>query len=282
MTAFTIGAGRDILSSYGRSLPTWDAYQAVTGRVVAAVNDLLPRGADSRPSRQLGASWRQNVLPPLGEVEPVLAEMAGTLNGILGDTQHTSQWQAQQQTAALASANKRLQQIGGEVETAAEALMVKAQRLALPSRPTPATAGQETRLAGLKSDLQLLTSRISPRDATAGREFAARIGDRLTAALADQDELAAWLLCSDWPCAILAPSLGFTTMDLDAVRAELDAMLVDRLAAGSADAAEAIRISRALSEPSGGLPALIVATGGFLSQVASDLSGYVQGQARGF
>lgn len=275
--------GTQILDNYGRAMPALTAYRAVVTRVRDNVNDVLPSPvteygtttvSGSKAQRTLSSTWRNKVVPLLDQVDPVFVDLAGGIKLALADQTRTSDYKFATQQVAIASATTQVERIGTEIESAVTAMLAKAQRLALPSRPTPQDATQEARLAGLKSDLQLLTAKLSGGSDEIQSTFIKRLNERLKVALASGDDLAAWLLCSDWPVSILAPSIGFDANSLDYVRAAYPANLAEILGSGSQEIADAISIYQRLNNSQEGLPALIVATGGFLKSVVESISQY--------
>lgn len=282
MTTPLQAAGAALIAKSGRDLPTYTAYAAVVGRTRARIDQLFPQriagvNYDSsdyppptRTERRLGAAWRDGVSPLLDRVDPLLAVLAGALLAP-ADRTRTREFQLAAKNTAVTAASAEVTYLGAQIKSAADDLLAQAQKLALPTRPEPQDVAQEARLAGIKSDLQLLTSTVTTRG-----DFLDRLADRLRVAAADQDELATWLLCSDWPLGILAPSVGFTDADTDQawLRGMWNQQIVDILAPASADMANAIAIYQALDDPSNGLAAIVVATGGFLRSVLNDIADY--------
>lgn len=270
-----------------RDLPTLEAFNTLVTRTRAFVDQILPASNQftvqqpTKVQRQLGGTWRSTVVPLLDDFENHFAFLAGALRTTLTDTTHNADYIRTQKQTSVEQATTAVGDLGQQVDTAITELLAKAERLALPLRPEPVDALQEARLAGIKSDLQMLTNRLNLSSAEDRDAFVDRLASRLTAALADKDTLAAWLICSNWVVDVLATSLAWQyDEDLSMVRYIWQVRIADILAAGSPDAASAIATYQSLSDTQRGLPALLVATGGFTTSVVNDIRDYTLSQRR--
>jgi hypothetical protein len=257
-------------------LSAWRAVIAdVTNSIDAAIPDppshlAIAAGDDASgmpvPLRKLARSWAQ-VKTGLDDIDASFAPIGDELFAIMTDSTRSQTYIAAQKQAALTRFRVEVAQASTAVCAKATALLDQAARAALPQRPGPQDAAQEARLAGLKSDLQLLVSNVAASDID---QFTQRLSDELSEALAAGDALTLWLLAgSGWTDKLIkSRSADDASLTLASSRWEL--AVNDILAGDDTDAAQLRKAYRALAHPTQGVPALLVACGQYLLQVAED------------
>jgi len=263
------------------NLPTLQAYRDLVAQCSANINDALPGtsflGDETvpEPVRPAVTKWG-SAKKSLADIDKAFFELGDALQLILVSDGRTEQWRGEQSRSTVATFGKLIAVAAATVQDKSSAALDIARRAALPQRPNPQDAAQEARIAGIKSDVLLLTSSIMAADGTEGDtdRLIDLLADALTTAVSDKDALTTWVLAgSGWVNGPFLKSRQWP-QGVDAVGYFWDERTSEILAGQSAartNLAACVEIYRDLSDPRVGVPALHVATGGFLTSIVKSL-----------
>jgi hypothetical protein len=263
------------------NLPTLQAYRDLVAQCSANIGAALPGtsflGDETLPEavRPAVTKWG-SAKKALDDIDAAFYQLGDALQAILVDDSRNEQWQGEQSRSTVATFGKLISVAAATAQDKTTAALDIARRAALPQRPNPQDAAQEARIAGIKSDVLLLTSSImAPSSLSVDTDrLIDLLADALTTAISDKDALTTWVLAgSGW---INGPFLKSRQwpQGVDAVGYFWDERTSEILAgqsAGRTNLAECVEIYRDLSDPRVGVPALHVATGGFLTSIIKSL-----------
>ena len=261
------------------NLPTLQAYRDLVAQCSANINDALPGtsflGDETVPEPVRPAVTKWNVArKALADIDKAFFELGDALQLILVSDGRTEQWRGEQSRSTVATFGKLIGGAASTVQDKSTAALDIVRRAALPQRPNPQDTAQEARIAGIKSDVLLLTSSAMNADRLNADRLLDLLADALTTALSDKDALTTWVLAgSGWVNGPLLKSRQWPE-GVDAVGYFWDERTSEILAgqsAGQSNLAECVEIYRDLSDPRVGVPALHVATGGFLTSIVKSL-----------
>ncbi len=251
------------------SLPTLSAYRDLVAQCSANIDDALPRatylGDATVPEavRPAVTKWT-SAKKALTDIDAAFYQLGDALQLILLDDTRNEAWKGDQSRSTVASFGKRITSAASTVQDKASAALDIARRAALPQRPGPQDTAQEARIAGIKSDVLLLVSNTKDAD-----KLLNLLAGVLTEAMATKDALTMWVLAgSGWVSGPLLESRDPQASDV--IRYQWD-QRSSQVLAGKGDLVACLEIYRDLADPQRGVPALLVACGGFLSSILRDV-----------
>ncbi len=251
------------------NLPTLSAYRDLVAQCSANIDDALPRAAflgdETVPEavRPAVTKW-SSAKKALTDIDAAFYELGDALQAILLDDTRNEAWKGEQSRSTVASFGKRITAAASTAQDKASAALDIARRAALPQRPGPQDTAQEARIAGIKSDILLLTSNTKDDD-----RLLNLLAGVLTEAMATKDALTMWVLTgSGWVNGPLLESRDPQASDV--IRYQWD-QRSSQVLAGKGDLATCLEIYRDLADPQVGVPALLMACGGFLTGILRDV-----------
>jgi hypothetical protein len=236
-------------------------YTKLTADVVARVGEALEvyredRSPDAPSLASVRTTWAA-VPDQLAAINATRVSLGDRIASIASDYDLTPAARDRQIEAVADVAWIAVKRAAADIEARVATMLDTTKAAIYPTRPEPADAAQEARLAGIKADVRMACDPLAD-----GEKVLERVKTLLARALANGDDLAGWLLAaSDWTPDYLE-SRGFG-LQVPALRAAVD-QVIER---NAPDRRPAITLYRALSDRQRGLPTLQALLGGVLAQV---------------
>lgn len=170
--------------------PWTSAYNTLVDEALARAAGIF--AAHPTPTGVL-AAWHP-VAPALVRIRELTYLFSQRVATLVMDRDITNEARIRMIGEARTQVQSEVAPLAEQIRAAVRTVIEKYREASSPRRPAPQDAAQETRILGIKTDLQMVLA-----GAQSSTELMKRMRDLLERALRDGDDLTAWVLTSRWP-----------------------------------------------------------------------------------